>query len=756
MGQVSATPMTVEVLIPVYNEAENIERTLDALSEGLAALPEGLAQVGVCIVYDHPEDTTLAVLDRVARKYPFHIRRLINPTPGVIGALKEGFFRSQADFILVTMADLSDDYTTLGPMLMEAAQGADVVCASRYMKGGRLNGGPFLKQLFSRIAGVSLHFLRGFPTHDITNSYKLYRQSALQSLTLESRGGFEIGMEITAKIFLLGGKIAEVPTQWWDRTAGLSRFRLAAWLPRYLHWYMTVLAATVDLRSRPAKGDRLATGLLFAGLIAVWLLAASPLSLPLTDAHAFRQTQTAISVWAMIKDGMHISYATPVLGAPWAIPMEFPLYQWIVAGISKIPGMQLETAGRLVSLVAFWVAMATLFPMLRHRVRRSPHRAFLVALVAISPLYLFWARAFLIETLSLALCLGFVGTFHQALRKQSHVWLVTSVLVGSIAALVKITSLPAYLLLAVLIWIASQFRFPGPVVSAPLPNSWTLIPLAAPLVAGSAWTIYTDHVKAANPLAASFLTSHALSQWNFGTWAQRMAVGTWEGILSHTLALKAYWVDTLLDYRLPVIAALFLLAWLTGRTRRMEVLVCLGLFLVNPLCFTNLHFVHNYYAVPNVLFFSLALGFAVLALLEDQRRAVRACGMAMGALLALTFFQSYWCVYHPRQAAPPAYPAMADEIRRQVPDQAVLLVYGRDWNPLLPFAARRRALMDRWVLPLASERFQAAIQATGRENIQAMLAPVSFPPKAVRERCLYFGLQLKPVASINGENLYIR
>jgi len=116
-------------------------------------------------------------------------------------------------------------------------QGYDLVCGSRYMKGGRLIGGPFFKQALSRFSGLSLHYLRGIPTHDATNSFKLYDAVMVRTLTVESVAGFELGLELTAKAFLNGYRIAEIPSTWRDRTEGSSRFRIFQWLPHYLKWY---------------------------------------------------------------------------------------------------------------------------------------------------------------------------------------------------------------------------------------------------------------------------------------------------------------------------------------------------------------------------------------------------------------------------------------------------------------------------------------------------------------------------------------
>jgi hypothetical protein len=89
----------------------------------------------------------------------------------------------------------------------------------------------------SRAAGLSLHWLGGVPIHDATSNFRMYSKRLLDQVTIESSGGFELGIELTVKAYLLGLPLAEVPTTWRDRTAGQSRFQLWNWLPRYLHWY---------------------------------------------------------------------------------------------------------------------------------------------------------------------------------------------------------------------------------------------------------------------------------------------------------------------------------------------------------------------------------------------------------------------------------------------------------------------------------------------------------------------------------------
>ena len=109
------------------------------------------------------------------------------------------------------------------------------------MRGGHQIGGPLLKKTLSRVAGVSLRYLSGIPTHDVTNSFKMYTRKVLDRFEIESGGGFELGMELTVKTFVSGGKVGEVPTTWYDRTEGTSNFKMWSWIPRYIHWYFYCL-----------------------------------------------------------------------------------------------------------------------------------------------------------------------------------------------------------------------------------------------------------------------------------------------------------------------------------------------------------------------------------------------------------------------------------------------------------------------------------------------------------------------------------
>ena len=233
------------IIIPVYNEAENIGASLRALKEKVQ-VPHR-----IYIVYDFDEDNTLPVAEEF-RKQGIDIRFVRNPVRGVVSAIKTGLKEAEEDFLLVTMADFSDDYSIVDRMCALMSDGYDIVCGSRYMRGGKQIGGPLIKKALSRMAGVSLKYAARIPTHDATNSFKLYRKRMLDSIQIESDGGFEIGMEIVMKAHFSGFRVTEVPSIWTDRRAGESRFKIMKWMPKYLKWYFFALRKSLPTYKIPS------------------------------------------------------------------------------------------------------------------------------------------------------------------------------------------------------------------------------------------------------------------------------------------------------------------------------------------------------------------------------------------------------------------------------------------------------------------------------------------------------------------------
>lgn len=227
----SAPELTI--ILPVYNEGPNIEGVLAGIADKVRAESRE-----ILVVYDFDEDNTVPEVRRLQARMPDVRLQRNDIGRGVLHAIRAGFLAGKAPYLLVMMADGSDEPEVVDAMLARARDGADVVAGSRYVKGGAQVGGPFLKSTLSRLAGLSLHWLGGMPIHDPTSNFKLYSRRLLDAVTIESVAGFELAIELTVKAYLLGLRIEEVPTTWRDRTAGESRFRIWAWLPQYLRWYL--------------------------------------------------------------------------------------------------------------------------------------------------------------------------------------------------------------------------------------------------------------------------------------------------------------------------------------------------------------------------------------------------------------------------------------------------------------------------------------------------------------------------------------
>lgn len=223
----------VTIVVPVYNEGENILKTLAELDAMVTVDAE------TWLVYDREDDSTLPpARARIgATRIPLQLVKN-KYGRGALNAIKTGLEDAKTPLVVVTMADLCDPPEVINALVAAAErESADIVCASRYMRGGRQYGGPKFKGFLSHAAGLLLCWFARLPTHDPTNSFKLYRKTFLDSVTIESTGGFELGIELVVKCRAKGGKIVEVPTTWRDRVAGKSNFKLWKWLPNYLRWF---------------------------------------------------------------------------------------------------------------------------------------------------------------------------------------------------------------------------------------------------------------------------------------------------------------------------------------------------------------------------------------------------------------------------------------------------------------------------------------------------------------------------------------
>ena len=238
------------VVIPAYNEGANIVPGLDRI---VAAVGR---DIEILVVVDSADDSTVEVVESYAKSHA-HVSVLVNDYGrGPAFAIRYGIDHASAPTVVVTMADGCDDPRQIEELVLLVERGVVVAAASRYMAGGQQVGAPRFKSFLSRLAGRSLHTFANAGTRDATNSFKAYDTSFVRSVGIDSRDGFEIGLELTAKARRLRMPVAEIPTIWLDRTVGESNFKLAQWIPKYLRWYRFAFGRRLTNEQLTAKMNR--------------------------------------------------------------------------------------------------------------------------------------------------------------------------------------------------------------------------------------------------------------------------------------------------------------------------------------------------------------------------------------------------------------------------------------------------------------------------------------------------------------------
>jgi hypothetical protein len=438
------------------------------------------------------------------------------------------------------------------------------------------------------------------------------------------------------------------------------------------------------------------------------------------DVSGFRQTQTALSTYWMLGHRYQLAYETPVLGPPWSVPYEFPLYQWLVAGLVTVTDWPLDQTGRAVSEAFFLLCLAPCWFLLGKVNVQPRHRLLALALLLVTPFYLFWSRAFLIESTALFLTLGYLAAAWACLDRPRPALFLLALGLGMLAALVKITTCAAA-------WLALTLLLPALWAGRErlVRTGMWLALVAGSVATGLLWTRYADGIKELNPFARH-LTSSALQEWNFGGWGRRWQGWTWQVVFGRNpaIALQTAWL----------IASLFLV-WLAGR-RRALVTACVLIHLALPLVFTNLYFTHEYYAFASVVFQIGAASFALIGLSERGGRWAW-LGSGIAFLLVVSALGSYWISYYPSATTNLLESAaVCKAVQERTDKEDVIVVLGCDWSAEVPYYSRRRALMipswnftpltdlPRYLEPLRDYRIGAVVvrrEAVSESDIDGVL-----------------------------------
>lgn len=221
------------IVIPVYNEGELIIQTLSNIHLSLRSDFE------ILICYDFDDDNTIKAIvsSDISLALKNRIQFVKNVSKGPHSAVMTGIYKSIGSYVLVIPADDSINSKTINKLFKKAQRGYDIVCPSRFIKGGFMKGAPFHKSLINRLVNKSLH-LSGIPTSDSTNGFRLFSRKVIDNIEIKSSQGFIYSMEYLIKAYEKNYCIAELPSKWVERNIGQSRFTLNRWWKSYLKYFL--------------------------------------------------------------------------------------------------------------------------------------------------------------------------------------------------------------------------------------------------------------------------------------------------------------------------------------------------------------------------------------------------------------------------------------------------------------------------------------------------------------------------------------
>ncbi len=439
--------------------------------------------------------------------------------------------------------------------------------------------------------------------------------------------------------------------------------------------------------------------------------------------HEFRQTQTAlIAHYIDVENNFSPDYSVPLLGKPWVLPLEFPLYEWGVVGLSRATGWPQFQAARTISLACFYLTLPALFLLLGQLGLSRPRRLFVLACALACPVYLFYSRAVLVDPMALMVSVWFLAAFTRMLAPPTGdnvpsatrwAWLAVVVLCGTAGGLIKslvwfVWVIPAMAYGAWRLW---QDWHRGGLRPALRTCLWGLGSVVIPFAVAFWWAHYTDAIKAAHPSAYVF-TSANLAVGNYGTFslAAHISSETWRNLLTcWQQSLLPPWLFAL--FILPGIA--FLPAW------RARIAGAAALFLAAQMSIPLAYALQDYYFYAANLFAVAAVAFVFLGLLDRLPFPISA---SLLLLPLIAFYSTYRATYFPwAQVKSLGGSGLTESLEAFTPPKSVIVVAGADWSAVIPYYAQRKALMIRNGLEYDSAYLDRAFADLADEEVSALV-----------------------------------
>jgi len=229
------TIKSVNIIVPLKNEEKGIKNLIENLIPVLDKIDK---TTNISLIDDHSIDQTWNILKKYEQKFNFIKAYKNEKKTGFGNALKFGIEKNQDDALIIFMGDCSDDPNYIIEYVKYLDEGYDCVFGSRFIKGSKLSGYPFVKLILNRLANNFIRVLFFIKYNDTTNAFKAYKKRALDECYPIISQHFNINAELSLKSIIRGFKYKVIPVSWINRKEGISKFHIKEMKNRY---FFTIL-----------------------------------------------------------------------------------------------------------------------------------------------------------------------------------------------------------------------------------------------------------------------------------------------------------------------------------------------------------------------------------------------------------------------------------------------------------------------------------------------------------------------------------
>lgn len=427
--------------------------------------------------------------------------------------------------------------------------------------------------------------------------------------------------------------------------------------------------------------------------------------------HAFRQSQTALSTYYLIQNGFTVNYETPVFGKPWENPFEFPIFQWLVAFISKTLNTNLVDTGRLTCLVLFYLSLLILYKILCLFLTKINEKIIPFLLILSSPIYIYWSATFMIESTVLFLSLCYLYNALIVMKNPSYFHLIQACLFGSLTGVTKATIYIIFSFLIFISYIYHLFNCKYDLLKSKNTFSflqYIIFIFIIPILSTFIWTQHCDSLRLINPIAS---TSAELKERLYGKLSIRFSKETWK--------ILAYFFKFIYGSHLIPIISLTIL-FLKKNSFKLISLSLIASYFVGPLIFTKLFYYHDYYYYENGILLLISISISIIVIQRSKYGNILT-KIVLIPIILFIFYQKYIQTYHSNQLSGDyKYFSTTHFIQHYTNPSDIIIIWGMGINSIIPYSSNRRALTND-IRAIDSNEFHQAIKNLNNETIGALI-----------------------------------